>query len=134
MAATLAHELAHAVTHVACTGAVRDPREVMAEAVPYAVGSHIGLDMALRSAHYVAAWLEYGETFRATMARIYDCAAVLVDALEKKSSLRSVRCSPASCYRSSMKTFLPFMRMPRPAPPYRPEITLSWSTPLGLQS
>jgi hypothetical protein len=56
MAATLAHELAHAVTHDACAGAPRDVCDVVAESVAYAVCSRFGLDLALRSVDYVAGW------------------------------------------------------------------------------
>jgi hypothetical protein len=48
MAATLAHELAHAVTHDACAGMPRDVCEVIAESVAYAVCSRFGLDLSLR--------------------------------------------------------------------------------------
>jgi predicted Zn-dependent protease len=51
MAATLAHELAHAVTHDAMTSQPRDVREVVAESVAYAVCSRLGLDLSLRSVH-----------------------------------------------------------------------------------
>ena len=46
----------------------RDPREVVAASGAYAVGSHFRLDMALRSAHDVASWLDERETFKATSA------------------------------------------------------------------
>ena len=65
-----------------CADMIRDHREVVAESVAYAVGSHFGLDMALRSAHYVASWLDEPETFKATMSAIHDGAATLVDALD----------------------------------------------------
>ena len=42
MAATLAHELAHAVTHDACAGMPRDVCEVIVESVAYAVCSRFG--------------------------------------------------------------------------------------------
>lgn len=80
MAAPLAHELAHAVTGAACAEMPRDRHEVVAESVAYAVGSHFGLDLALRSAHYVASWLDEPETFKATMTAIHDGAAIPPDA------------------------------------------------------
>jgi antirestriction protein ArdC len=56
MAATLAHELAHAVTHDACVEKPLDFYEVVAESVAYAVCSRFGLDLSLRSVDYVAGW------------------------------------------------------------------------------
>jgi hypothetical protein len=53
MAATLADELAHAVTHGACDEMPRDVRDVIAESVADAVGSRFGLDLLLRSVDYV---------------------------------------------------------------------------------
>jgi antirestriction protein ArdC len=82
MAATLAHELAHAVTPESCAGMTRDQREVVAESIAYAVGSRFGLDMTLRSAHYVATWLDDAETFKTTMHAIHAGAAALIDALD----------------------------------------------------
>jgi antirestriction protein ArdC len=82
MAATLAHELAHAVTHEACAGMTRDVREVIAESVAYAVCSRFGLDLSLRSVDYVASWLDDPEAFRVGMAAIHDGAASLIDAIE----------------------------------------------------
>ena len=64
----------------------RDHREVVAESVAYAVGSHFGLDMALRSAHDVASWLDEPEAFKATMAVIHDGAATLMVALDAATS------------------------------------------------
>ena len=86
MAATLAHELAHAVTHDACAGMTRDVCEVVAESVAYAVCSQFGLDLSLRSVDYVASW----GTRRAMTRRrsewawppIHDGAASLLDAIE----------------------------------------------------
>ncbi|HEX6011764.1 MAG TPA: hypothetical protein VFY87_08185 [Geminicoccaceae bacterium] len=82
MAATLAHELAHAVTHDACAGMPRDVCEVVAESVAYAVCSRFGLDLSLRSVDYVAGWLDDPEAFRVGMAAIHDGAAALIDAIE----------------------------------------------------
>ena len=82
MAATLAHELAHAVTYDACAGMTRDVREVVAESVAYAVCSRFGLDLSLRSVDYVAGWLDDPEAFRVGMAAIHDGAASLIDAIE----------------------------------------------------
>ena len=82
MAATLAHELAHAVTHDACSGMPRDVCEVVAESVAYAVCSRFGLDLSLRSVDYVAGWLDDPEAFRVGMAAIHDGAAALIDAIE----------------------------------------------------
>jgi len=82
MAATFAHELAHAVTHDACAGMTRDLHEVIAESVAYAVCSRFGLDLSLRSVDYVASWLDDPEAFRAGMAAIHDGAASLIDAIE----------------------------------------------------
>ena len=82
MAATLAHELAHAVTHDACAGMPRDVCEVVAESVAYAVSSRFGLDLSLRSVDYVAGWLDDPEAFRVGMAAIHDGAAALIDAIE----------------------------------------------------
>lgn len=86
MAATLAHELAHVVTHDACAKLARDRREVVAESVAYAVGSHFGLDMALRFAHYPASSLDDAETFKATMTVVHNGAATLIDALDAAMS------------------------------------------------
>jgi antirestriction protein ArdC len=82
MAATLAHELAHAVTYEACATMPRDVREVVAESVACAVCSRFGLDMTLRSAHYVADWLHDPDGFKVGMAAIHDGAASLIDAIE----------------------------------------------------
>jgi antirestriction protein ArdC len=82
MTATLAHELAHAVTAEATAGSNRGTCEVIAESVAYAVCTRFGLDLELRSAHYVATWLDDAETFRAGMAAIHAAAASLIDALE----------------------------------------------------
>lgn len=82
MAATLAHELAHAVTHDACAGMPRHVCEVVAESVVYAVCSRFGLDLSLRSVDYVAGWLDDPEAFRVGMAAIHDGAAALIDAIE----------------------------------------------------
>jgi hypothetical protein len=83
MAASLAHELAHAVTHDACAGMTRDVCEVVAESVAYAVCSRFGLDLSLRSVDYVAGWLDDPEAFRVgIMAAIHDGAAALIDAIE----------------------------------------------------
>ena len=79
---SLAHELAHTVTHDACVGMPRDVREVVAESVAYAVCSRFGLDLSLRSVDYVAGWLDDPEAFRVGMAAIHDGAASLIDAIE----------------------------------------------------
>jgi hypothetical protein len=72
MAVTLAHELAHAVTHDTCAGMPRDVREVVAESVAYAVCSRFGLDLSLRSVDDVADWLDDSEAFRVGMAANHD--------------------------------------------------------------
>ena len=90
MTATLAHELAHAITHEATVGLSRDVQEVVAESVAYAVCSRFGLDLALRSAHYVATWLDDPEAFRVGMAAIHDGAAALIDVAESALSDRDV--------------------------------------------
>jgi len=82
MAATLAHELAHTVTHDACVGMPRDVCEVVAESVAYAVCSRFGLDLSLRSVDHVAGWLDDPEAFCLGMTAIHDGAAVLTDAIE----------------------------------------------------
>jgi hypothetical protein len=86
MAATFAHELAHAVTHDACTGMPREVREVVAESVAYAVCSRFGLDLSLRSVDYVAGWGHPQghdpDAFRIGMVAIHDGAAVPIDAIE----------------------------------------------------
>jgi antirestriction protein ArdC len=82
MAATLAHELAHAITHDVTASMSRGACEVVAESVAYAVCSRFGLDLALRSAEYVAGWLDDPDAFRAGMAAIHHGAASLIDALE----------------------------------------------------
>jgi hypothetical protein len=86
MAATLAHELAHAVTHDACAAMPRDACEVVAESVTYAVCSRFGLDLLLRSVDYVAGWGHPPghdpAAFRVGMAAIHDGAASLIDAIE----------------------------------------------------
>src|SRR5215207_1476482 len=83
---TLAHELAHTVTHDACVGMPRDVREVVAESVAYAVCSRFGLDLSLRSVDYVAGWGHPQghdpEAFRVGMAAIHDGATSLIDAIE----------------------------------------------------
>jgi len=85
-AATLAHELAHAVTHEACAGMPRGVHEVVAESVAYAVCSRLGLDLSLRSVDYVAGWGHPQghdpEAFRVGMAAIHDGAASLIGAIE----------------------------------------------------
>jgi hypothetical protein len=80
--ANLAHELAHAVTHDACTGMTRDVCEVVAESVAHAVCSRFGLDLSLRSVDYVAGWLDDPEAFHVGMAAIHSGAASLIDAIE----------------------------------------------------
>src|SRR5215203_641096 len=82
MATTLAHELAHAVTHDACAGMPRDVCEVVAESVAYAVCSRFGLDLSLRSVDYAAGWMDDPDAFRVGMAAIHDGAASLIDAIE----------------------------------------------------
>jgi hypothetical protein len=82
MAATLAHELAHAVTHDACAGMPQNVCEAAAESVAYAVCSRFGIDMALRSVDYVAGWLDDPEAFRVGMAAIHDGATSLIDVIE----------------------------------------------------
>jgi hypothetical protein len=82
MAATFAHELAHAVTHDACAGMPRDVREVVAESVAYTVCSRFGLDLSLRSVDYVAGWMDDPEAFCMGMAAIHDGDASLIDAIE----------------------------------------------------
>ena len=86
MAATFAHELAHAVTHDAFAGMPRDVREVVAESVAYAVCSRFGLDLSLRSVDDIAGWGHPQghdpEAFRVSMAAIHDGAAPLIDAIE----------------------------------------------------
>jgi hypothetical protein len=42
-----------------------------------AVGSHVGLDMALRSAHDVAFWLDEPETFTAMTTGVHDGTAAV---------------------------------------------------------
>jgi hypothetical protein len=54
--------------------------------VVYAVGSHAGFEMALRSAHDVASWLDELETFTATMTVIHHGAATMMDALHAAMS------------------------------------------------
>jgi hypothetical protein len=83
---SLAHELAHAVTHDACTWMSWAVREVVAESVAYAVCSRFGLDLSLRSVDYVAGWLDDSEAFRLGMAAIHDGAASLIDAIEEPVS------------------------------------------------
>ena len=87
MAATLAHELAHAVTHDACAGMLRDACEVVAESVAYAVCSLFGLDLSVRSVEYVAGWLDDPEAFPVGMAAIHDGAASLIDAIERAAAM-----------------------------------------------
>src|SRR5687767_11507882 len=82
MAATIAHELAHAVTHDACAGMPRDVCEVVAKSVASTVCSRFGLDLSLRSVDYVAGWLDDPEAFRTGMAAIHDSAASLIGAIE----------------------------------------------------
>jgi antirestriction protein ArdC len=83
---SLAHELAHAVTHDACTWMSWAVREVVAESVAYAVCARFGLDLSLRSVDYVAGWLDDSEAFRLGMAAIHDGAASLIDAIEEPVS------------------------------------------------
>jgi hypothetical protein len=87
---SLAHELAHAVTHDACTWMSWAVREVVAESVAYAVCSRFGLDLSLRSVDYVAGWGHPqghdSEAFRLGMAAIHDGAASLIDAIEEPVS------------------------------------------------
>ena len=81
MAATLAHEIAHAVTHDTAAGMTRDIHELIAESVAYIVCSQFGLDLSLRSADYVAGWIDDPAAFRTGMAVIHDAAASLIDAV-----------------------------------------------------
>lgn len=81
MAATLAHEIAHAVTHDTAAGMTRDIHELIAESVAYIVCSQFGLDLSLRSTDYVAGWIDDLAAFRAGMAIIHDAAASLIDAV-----------------------------------------------------
>jgi hypothetical protein len=60
----------------------RGTREVVAESVAYAVCSRFGLDLSLRSAAYVAGWLDDPDGFKTGMAAIHDGAASLIDAIE----------------------------------------------------
>jgi antirestriction protein ArdC len=87
MAATFAHELAHAVTHDAYAEKPRDVSEVVAESVAYVVCSRFGLDLSLRSVDYVAGWGHPQghdpEAFRVGMAAIHDGAASVIDAIEE---------------------------------------------------
>ncbi|MCD6031965.1 MAG: hypothetical protein K0S78_4147, partial [Thermomicrobiales bacterium] len=89
MAATLAHELAHAVTHDACSGMPRDVREFVAASVAYAGCSQFGLDLSLRSVDDDAGWLDDQEAFRVGMAAIHDAAASRIDAIELPSKILS---------------------------------------------
>jgi hypothetical protein len=86
MAATLAHELAHAVTQDAMTSQPRGDHFADAKSVPYAVCSRFGLDLSLRSADDVTGWGHPQghdpEAFRVGMAAIHDGAASLIDAIE----------------------------------------------------
>lgn len=82
MAATLAHELAHAVTHEASAAMPRGAREAVTESVAYAVCSRFGLGLSLRSAGYVAGWLDGLDGFKTGVAAIHDGAASLIDAIE----------------------------------------------------
>jgi antirestriction protein ArdC len=81
MAATLAHEIAHAVTHEPAAGMARDVHELIAESVAYVVCSQFGLDLSLRSTDYVAGWIDDPAAFRAGMAVIHHAAASLIDAV-----------------------------------------------------
>jgi hypothetical protein len=86
MAATLAHELAHAVTRDAMTSQPRGVREMVAESLAYAVCSGFGVDLSLRSVDNIAGWGHPQghdpEAFRVGMAAIHDGAAALIDAIE----------------------------------------------------
>jgi hypothetical protein len=64
----------------------REHRDVVAESVACAVGSHFGLDMALRSAHYVASRLDQPETFKATMTVINNGAPARLALLPRRTS------------------------------------------------
>lgn len=86
MAATLAHEIAHALTYDAAAGMAREVHELIAESVAYIVCSQFGLDLSLRSADYVAHWLDDPAAFRAGMAIIHDAAASLIDAITPASA------------------------------------------------
>lgn len=86
MAATLAHELAHAITAEATASMTREVQEVVAESVAYAVCSRFGLDLDLRSAHYVATWLDDPDAFRVGMSAIHGAAAALIDVAETSLS------------------------------------------------
>jgi antirestriction protein ArdC len=81
MSATLAHEIAHAVTHETAAGMPRDVQELIAESVAYIVCSQFGLDLSLRSTDYVAHWIDDPAAFRAGMSVIHDAAASLIDAV-----------------------------------------------------
>jgi hypothetical protein len=100
MAATLAHELAHAVTHDAYAEMPQDVRDVVAESVAYAVCSRFGLDLTLRSVDYVAGWGHPQghdpEAFHVDMAATHDGAASLIDAIAVAMSNRSEAGSPLS--------------------------------------
>jgi antirestriction protein ArdC len=82
MAATAAHGLSHAVTHTATATMDQAGPGVVAESVAYVMCSRFGLNLELRSAHYVATWLDDPEAFRSGMAAIHDGAAALIDVIE----------------------------------------------------
>ncbi len=59
----------------------RDVHELVAESVSYIVCSQFGLDLSLRSADYVAHWIDDPAAFRAGMVTIHDAAASLIEAI-----------------------------------------------------
>lgn len=59
----------------------RDVHELIAESVASIVCTQFGLDLSLRSADYVANWIDDLAAFRAGMAVIHAAAASLIDAV-----------------------------------------------------
>lgn len=59
----------------------REVQELIAESVASIVCSQVGVDLSLRSADYVAHWIDDPAAIRAGMAVIHDAAASLIDAV-----------------------------------------------------
>lgn len=82
---TLAHELAHAVTHKSF-GMSYATGEVLAESISYVVCGHFGFDTGVRSFVYVALWAKDEKVLYSNMATISKVAGAIIDALEGRAT------------------------------------------------
>lgn len=83
----LAHELAHHLTQPKPDQEAvmtYDQNELVAEAVAFIVGQHVGLDSELRSAQYITQWQRENAavTFQQALGIIQQTAKTIIDALD----------------------------------------------------